>query len=136
MAEFTNYKAGLGSVGSYQMGGIPFASSSITVPSSSDTPVAVVFPQVTKFVTVTNDTTGSNSPLRVGFSENGVKDTEGNKYYFVIDNGESYTGDWRLTTVYLLGDSSTQVSASVIAGVTPISTNDLFNNWSGSVGVG
>ena len=37
---------GLGSVGSYQMGGIPYVSSSITVPANSSTPLKIQFPYV------------------------------------------------------------------------------------------
>jgi len=130
---------GLGSVGSYQMGGIPYASSSITVPVNSSTPLKIQFPYVTKFVTVVNENTGTNVALRVGFSTLGVSGSGTN--YFLLDNGESYTGEWRLEDIFLISNSTSQTSASVIAGLTPIprgvpSFVATGNNWSGSSGVG
>jgi len=130
---------GLGSVGSYQMSGIPFASSSITVPVNSSTPLKIQFPYVTKFVTVVNENTGTNVAMRVGFSQLGISGSGTN--YFLLDNGESYTGEWRLEDIFLISNSTSQTSASVIAGLTPIprgvpSFVATGNNWSGSSGVG
>ena len=129
---------GLGSVGSYQMSGIPFASSSITVPVNSAAPLQIQFPYVTKFVTVVN-TQATSIPLRVGFSVLGVSGSGTN--YFLLDSGESYTGDWRIEDIYLISNSAAQTSASIIAGLTPIprgvpSFVSTGNNWSGSSGVG
>ena len=130
---------GLGSVGSYQMSGIPFASSSITVPVNSSTPLKIQFPYVTKFVTVVNENTGTNIAMRVGFSQLGVSGSGTN--FFLLDNGESYTGEWRVEDIFLISNSTSQTSASVIAGLTPIprgipSFVSTGNNWSGSSGVG
>ena len=130
---------GLGSVGSYQMSGIPYASSSITVPVNSAAPLKIQFPYVTKFVTVVNENTGSNVAIRVGFSALGVSGS--GKNFFLLDNGESYTGDWRLEDIFLISNSTSQTSASIIAGLTPIprgvpSFVATGNNWSGSSGVG
>jgi len=130
---------GLGSVGSYQMSGIPYASSSLTVPVNSSAPLQIQFPYVTKFVTVVNENTGTNVALRVGFSTLGVSGSGTN--YFLLDNGESYTGEWRLEDIFLISNSTSQTSASVIAGLTPIprgvpSFVATGNNWSGSSGVG
>jgi len=135
----TMVAAGLSSVGSYQMSGIPFASSSITVPVNSSTPLKIQFPYVTKFVTVVNENTGTNVAMRVGFSQLGISGSGTN--YFLLDNGESYTGEWRLEDIFLISNSTSQTSASVIAGLTPIprgvpSFVATGNNWSGSSGVG
>lgn len=121
--------AGLSNVGSYQVAGIPWATSSLDIPGSSGTPVEVSFPQVTKFVVVKNLTSDS---LRVGFSANGVRNTNN---YFVLTNLESFSGDFRVTKIYLLGDSAA-TSASVVAGLTGIPAGELVNSWSGSAGVG
>tara|TARA_Y100000034_G_scaffold105159_1_gene132240 strand:+ start:192 stop:665 length:474 start_codon:yes stop_codon:yes gene_type:complete len=157
MATFTNYQPGLGKVGQYQMSGVPFASSSIAVTSSDVSSVAtkIEFPYVTKFVTVINTHAGTNAPMRVGFSARGIYDISdlnhgdgNNSYYFVLNNGESYTGEWRISELYLLGDeSATPATASVIAGLTFIDTGRISAisgtlndgsgaNWSGSIGVG
>lgn len=120
---------GLGNVGSYQASGVPWASSSIGVEGTSGTPVEVSFPNVTKFFVVKNLT---SNPLRVGFSSAGVV---GNNH-FVLTNLESFSGDLRVTKIYLLGNTTTATSASIIAGLTGIPANELPNSWSGSTGVG
>jgi hypothetical protein len=132
---------GLGSVGSYQMSGIPYVSSSLTVPASNSNVLKVQFPYVTKFVTVTNDNSGTNIPMRVGFSALGTSGSTASNY-FLLDNGESYTGEWRIEDLFLISSTTSQTSASIIAGLTPIPRGipalgtATGNNWSGSSGVG
>ena len=128
MAEFQFAKPGLNAVGQYQQSGIPFASASILVSNSSVTEVE--FPTITKFVTVVNEHSGSSAKLRVGFSSAGIVGTN----YFILENGESYTGEFRVSSIFILGDS-TPSTASVIAGLTMIETNNLPNNWSGSTSI-
>jgi len=135
MSQYSNLDwqyPGLSDVGSYQASATPFVTGNVTVVASGSSTTQVVFPSVTKFVTVVNETTGTNSALRVGFSSNGVKNTN----YFILDNGESYTGEWKVTSVYLMGNSTTGCTASVIAGVTNVPYSELPLNWSGSIGVG
>ena len=134
---------GLGSVGSYQMGGIPFASSSITIPANTSAPLKIQFPYVAKFVTIVNEATTGQPAIRVGFSALGTTSSAGGgtNNFFLLDPGESYTGEWRLEDIFLLSNTTAQSSASVIAGLTPIprgvpSFVATGNNWSGSSGVG
>lgn len=126
-------QSGLGSVGSYQMSGIPWASSSIA-PVYSSTPadaLRIDFPYVTKFIVVKNvHPSGVN--LRVGFSAEGVVTDN----YFVLGKGESFEGSLRITQLYLIGHGASAVSASVIAGLTGVDASNLPNSWSGSAGVG
>jgi len=96
-ARFRQFAPALGKVGQYQMSAVPYLSSSILV--SGATPTTVSFPSVTRFVTVTNDASGSNKPLRVGFSFHGVSGSSGGRpgdelqrNYLMLANGESYTG--------------------------------------------
>ena len=98
---------GLGSVGSYQMGGIPYATASLTVPISSSSPLKIQFPYVTKFVTI-NSTSGS---FRVGFSQNGVSGSGTN--YFVLSSGTSYTGEWRIEDLLLISVKSNCCSIQI-----------------------
>lgn len=137
MSVLNKYEVGLGHVGSYQVSGRPFLTSSLQIPASSGTPVQVEFETVSRFVVVTNTLPGSaaNVPLRFGFSANGVKGVENNNYA-VLNNSESFEGEFRVTSVYLLSDGASECSASVVAGLTGISKRDLLNNWSGSAGVG
>jgi hypothetical protein len=132
MSTFNHVKAGLSNVGSYQASGIPWASSSLIAPASGSAPLEVSFPQVTKNIIVKNVSAVSGT-LRVGFSANGVTNTNN---FFLLDRGESFAADLRVTKVFLLSNNGTPVTASVIAGLTNISATDLPNNWSGSAGVG
>ena len=134
--KYFDYRAGLGNVGSYQASAKPFLSSSIDVPENG-TVVRVDFPNVTRFITVKNtgpDDGTADINMRVGFSENGVK--EGN--YLTVDNQESYSADWRVTSIYLKvhTTSTYNATASIIGGMTTIDSQELLHNWSGSEGVG
>ena len=139
MANF-NYKAGMHSVGQYQMSAIPYATGSVTVAALGSAPTEVAFPRVTKFVTIRNviPTASAVATFRVGFSSIGTSGSvPANHNYFTLANGESYTGEWRVKNIYLLSDTAVQSSASIIAGLTSVSTSSLgFGNWSGSLGVG
>ena len=137
--QYFDYRAGLGNVGSYQSSAKPFLSSSIHVSASNDI-VKIDFVNVTRFITIKN--TGPDQTneveIRVGFSENGVNGVEDNNY-FTINNQESFSADWRVNAVYLRVNptgATTNATASVIAGLTTIASQELFHNWTGSQGVG
>ena len=145
MSQNYPYGVGLSNVGSYQVSGIPYATSSIAAPASSGAPTEVSFPDTTQRVFVSNVNTAS--PLRVGFSSNGVKGTN----YFIIPAASSSTVGFptqefrvKVSSIYLLSHTATPTSASVFAELTNISTSHLQNsglngsgvNWTGSVGVG
>ena len=132
MSIYNHVQAGLSNVGSYQASGIPWASSSLIVPVSSSAPLEISFPQVTKNIIVKNVSAVSGT-LRVGFSANGVASGSN---FFLLDRGESFAADIRVSRLYLLSNNGTVVNASVIAGLTNITAADLPNNWSGSAGVG
>ena len=130
-----SYQSGLGSVGQYQASARPFLSSSIEILASGTPVVKVEFPTVTKFITIKNTGPAASdaASLRVGFSELGIAGTN----YFILENDESYSADWRVSAVYLRVDSgATNATASVIAGETGISSIELRHNWTGSIGVG
>ena len=130
MSDFRFAKPGLNSVGQYQLSGIPYATAAVHIASNAVTELE--FNTITKFVTVVNEHSGSSAKLRVGFSANGIADSN----YFILDNGESYTGEFRLSSIYLRGDT-VNTTASVIAGLTQIeSTENLPSNWSASNGSG
>lgn len=123
-------KPGLNAVGNYQVSSIPFLTSAVA-PAFGGTPVEVEFPTVTRFVTVKNiDST--NRHLRVGYSANGVNGSN----YIVLTQYESYTADFKVSSVFLISEEAFPISASVVAGLTGIDKTQLPNNWSGSLGVG
>lgn len=133
MTDFMKlHRPGIGNAASYQVSGIPWVSSSLSVPASGSTVLEISFPQVSKSIIVKNVSTGSVQ-MRVGFSENGVKNTNN---FFLLSAGESFAADLKVTKVYLMSNNGTALSASVIAGLTNIPATELVNNWSGSLGVG
>lgn len=147
MSQYSNLDwqyPGLSDVGAYQVSGVPFVSAAIAVPGLGSAPLKISFPYVTKFITIQNTYNGLPRSLRIGFSSNAVTSsvTTGMNY-FALDNGESYTGEWRVEDIYLLSNSTGgPTSASVIAGLTNIPRGipalgaPSGNNWSGSAGVG
>ena len=133
MTDFMKlHRPGIGNAASYQVSGIPWVSSSLAVPASGSTVLEISFPQVSKSIIVKNVSTGSVQ-MRVGFSENGVKNTNN---FFLLSAGESFAADLKVTKVYLMSNNGTALTASVIAGLTNIPATELVNNWSGSLGVG
>jgi hypothetical protein len=135
--KYFDYKAGLGNVGSYQASARPFLSSSIHVSGNLDI-VEVSFPTVTRFLTIKNTVSQVEAEvgLKVGISALGVSGSNNLTLY----NEESYSADWRLSSVFLQFESTPAVNqaltASVIAGLTNIDSGELNHNWSGSEGVG
>jgi len=145
MSQQYPYGVGISNVGSYQVSGIPYVTGTIA-PISSSTPVEIVFPEVTQRIIVTN--TGL-ADLRVGFSANGVKNT--NNYYVVHQHDGTTSSDYskidlrvKVSSIFLLSNSgSTTTTVRIAAELTNIDTNLLAKsgptglpNWSGSVGVG
>ena len=132
-----NYTNGLGNVGSYQISSIPYLTSSLTIPASGSTPKVIQFPNVTRFIVVTNTIPPSepSRPFRFGFSENGINAVDANNYV-VLDNGESFTAEFRVTKIFLMSDNTSEATGSVVAGLTGITNHHLPNNWSGSAGIG
>lgn len=140
--SFNNpYYVGLANVGSYQVSGMPYATSSIAVPANSGTPVQINFPWVTQRIVVRNT---QNQPLRVAFSSNGAR---GTNYYVlpaatVATNYPESEFRVKVNSIFIISDSPTPTSASIFAELTNIDSNLLINsgpsgsNWSGSLGVG
>jgi hypothetical protein len=113
----------------YLVGAIPYATASLNVPGSASEPIRIQFPRVTQYFTV--QCTGANT-VRVGFSNNGVKNTN----YFTVTPSGSYTGQFRLSEIFLLSNVSGASSVNIVAGLTPVPFEQLSNVWSGSDGVG
>ena len=131
MSDSFIYSVGLQNVGSYQVSGQPYLSSSITVPANSAEPLEIQFDQVTKFVIIRNET-DSAGDIRVGFSSNGLK----NENFVRLAVSESLSADYKVTSVFLRSNTTAQQSASIVAGLTNIPSERLSANWSGSNGVG
>ena len=131
MSESFIYSVGLQNVGSYQVSGQPYLSSSITVPANSAEPLEIQFQQVTKFVIIRNEV-DSAGDIRVGFSSGGLAGTN----FVRLAVSESLSADYKVTSVFLRSNTTAQQSASIVAGLTNIPSERLSANWSGSNGVG
>ena len=127
-----DYTPGLGHVGSYQVSGKPFVSSSITVPVGHGVPIQVSFPSVTRAITVRNDTA---TVIRVGFSHLGISGSVATNY-FTLAEDVSFQEDIKASSVFLISNDANPGEATIIASLTGIPANSITNNWSGSVGVG
>lgn len=129
MTDFMRvHQPGIGNAASYQVSGKPWVTSSLSVPASGSVTLQVNFPQVTKFITINNTVAGA---MRLGFSDAGVKGSN----YFIIPASSVFTTEIKATSIFLMSDNATPLSASVIAGLTNIPATELVNNWSGSAGV-
>jgi len=144
MSSGNPYYVGLQNVGSYQVSGIPFVTSSVTAPVSSGTPVQITFPNVTQRIIVENV---GVQHLRIGFSSNGVK---GNNYFLIHKHASGTPSMYnhidlrvKVSEIYILSDdAASTTAASISAELTNIDTSLLElsgpsgSNWSGSLGVG
>jgi hypothetical protein len=132
MANYYQYKPGLGAVGQYQVSGKPFITGSVDCSSG---PTEISFPSVTSWIVVQNHSTASI--LNVAVSENGLPSQGGDNYFQVLESS-TYTYwsvpslDLKLTSLWIEGSPD----ADVIAGLTAIEVSEIPNNWSGSSGVG
>lgn len=140
MSENFIYKAGLHNVGSYQVSGIPFVTGGLTVPSGNTVqPLEITFPSVTQRIQIHNN--GATYPIKVGFSANGVK----NSNYWLVEehstNGKTADRvEMRIKTnkIYLISEDATHDATDIyiLAELTGIDHANLTIAYSGSTGIG
>lgn len=127
---FEFHKAGLNSVGSYQMSGVPFLSSSIQVPAynaGNGEGFRLPFPSVTKSITIRND---GSEIIWLGFSATAISGATGvGGHRISLPSSGSFSEDFRITDVWLISDTTNQGKASVIGSLTGITRDQLANNW-------
>lgn len=154
-----NYTMGIGYPPAYQISAEPYCTASTAIEVTTTTPIEIKFPRLTRFFVVTN--TGT-SPLRVGFTSNGVLgkggfsgslesgnggpnppvgDHNGFLNAFVVPSGTmSPRMELRLERLFFLsaGNSPNTSGFSVIAGLSPIQKNKqvLLTGSNGYMGVG
>jgi hypothetical protein len=130
---FEFHKAGLNSVGNYQMSGVPWLSGAIQVPAyngGDGNGIKLEFPTVTRNITIRND---GASVIWFGFSATAISASVGVGGHRVslISSG-SFTDDFRVTDVWLISDTTAEGKATVVANLTGIRRSEIVNNWSGS----
>ena len=131
----TYNKAGLGSVGSYQVSGKPFLSGNLNPPDLGNPALKIEFPSVTRWILINAHDVTQELNVKVAFSQNGFSTNnymtihgDYNKYPFTMPVLEM-----KVSEIYLSG---TVTDVDVVAGLTGISNSEILNNWSGSAGVG
>ena len=113
----------------YQISGIPYVTSSHTLSNGEVTQIQ--FPYVTRWIVIHNDDVG-NSPLRFGFTENGV-DGNPDKNYFVLNGGEiSPRLEVKTKDLWVKSQGNGNLHYSVIAGLTSVQ-REYFPTLTGSL---
>ena len=129
-----------GMVSEYQASGVPFVTSSAANEVGGTTPIKVSFPFVTRWVVVHNTNKTNSDTLRLGFTSNGVKGTNGSKNYFLIDGLEQTVRlEAKCSELWFLADDGTKPCGfSVMAGLTNVPVNQFFviSGSNGVAGVG
>ena len=146
----TIYGVGLGNVGSYQVSGKPFLTSSVVEASHSTNRTKIKFPAVTKQITLScSGTADGTDMVRVAMSSHGMRNGDdsrtGQGKYFLLhghNNGGGYlTLDIKCTELYLMSNNASTPTVSVYASLTSIDPARIDNisptgsNWSGSAGI-
>jgi hypothetical protein len=137
MSNSNIYTVGLNNVGSFQVSGIPYVTSSFD-PTGG---LQVNFPFVTRWVVVSySGSTATKPTLKLGFSQHGLEGNSGNFFYNMAPNTTTPRLEMKVTQLFLSGGEADGVS--IMAGLTnlPVSRVDNIapsgSNWSGSIGVG
>mgnify|MGYP003669988249 CR=1 FL=1 len=125
------YRPGIGAVGAYQMGAIPYITGSAALANGDEH--TITFPTVTRHITVINHSSGV---MRVHFASTSGTNVAGGLHFIELDSDEdSISMSVRLTTLYISNASGVvaDLEYRVIAELTPISTDD--NPALGTVGI-
>ena len=129
-----NYKAGIGSVGSYQVSGVPWITGSGADGIATNTEDKISFPTVAKSVMVMLHD-GDNDNLHVHFNSSGSNGNvyDGNHYFILKDNRDSITFNVKCKEIYISnppvsnGGSGLSSGYIVVAELTGIDNNEMFN---------
>jgi len=134
-----SYKSGLGNAASYQVSGLPWVSGAIDVAAevaASGGPMLVQFPYVTQWLTIHNHDTANDCFM--AFVSGGLPSAGGTNFIKINDAGPTHPNSptplrWKVTEIWIEGPST---DIDILAGLTGISPTQIFENWSGSAGVG
>lgn len=95
------YKAGIGDVGSYQVAGKPYLTGSLALaPGAED---HIVFPTVTKAITIINTAPSGNDPLRIHYnSTSSAGNVIGGLHFLTLSFArDSYTLPMRCKEIFI-----------------------------------
>jgi len=126
---------GHGMVSEYQASGVPFVSSSASMVNT--TVEKFTFPYVSRHITIFNS---GSTPVRVGFTENGVNaNPENSNYFLVLGMSNTPRFELKCDEIFVRKDAGTDPNiVSVIAGMTNVPRKNFFvmSGSNGVVGVG
>jgi len=120
-------KTGPNHVPSYQISGVPYVTASAGDFVGTVNPRKISFPYATRFFIVNNL---SNNPMRIGFTENGVKGAVTSNYLILSGNETTERLEIRCKELFFLADVNT-VEYSLLAGLTGVAW-DQFPILTGS----
>lgn len=123
---------GEGYVSAYQISATPFVTSSTV---SLGAIKEIVFPQITRFVTIKN-TSASTNVISVAFTQAGLLPSKAN--YFVLSGSESFSGELRTDRIFISGSNGGSSGFTLLAGLTFIPAKMLtpITGSNGFSGVG
>ena len=123
---------GEGYVSAYQISATPYVTSSTVALGSIR---EIVFPQVTRFITLKNMSTSTNT-IAVGFTRLGL--TAGNANYVILSGSESFSGELRTDRIFVSGSAGATNNFTLLAGLTFIPSKMLtpITGSNGFSGVG
>ena len=127
----------------YQVSGWPFVK---TVTGLTTTPVKIEFPFVVRWFAFSVHASAHRT-VRLGFTENGVDDVEGDGCYFILETDNKEIGEhsvkalrfeMKCKELWFRTDTGNNTTVSVIAGYTGIPTGSfpILTGSSGWVGIG
>ena len=128
-------KAGPNLVPAYQLSAIPYVTGS-TNGAETIGAKRFAFPNVTRFVTLSNSGNAAAELLKVSFSSEGLTGTGGLENFFFCPVNDSVTLDVRCKEIFVT--TSDDMLWSVCAGMTPIAASEfpLLTGSAGFSGVG
>jgi predicted DNA binding protein len=124
MASYQIYKSGIGSVGSYQIAGVPYITGSAGIAAGAEDKIS--FPKVARAVTVVLNT--DTRDVRVHFNSTSSGNVVSGRHYVLLDSKEdSVTLNNRCTEIYISADAGNAGTAAytVIAELTGIETSEM-----------
>ena len=123
MPQF-KYQAGINSVGSYQVSGMPWVSGSTTLAPGIEE--RYIFPTVAKTVLVVNE---SNQDIRVHYNSTGSGNVVSGRHYATLTvTRDSIELGLKCKEIYISAPSSNGGNASyaIVADLTGISTSEMY----------
>jgi hypothetical protein len=103
---------GEGYVSAYQISATPYVTSSTV---SLGATRELVFPQITRFITLKN-TSASSNVISIAFTRAGL--TTANSNYFILSGSDSFSGELRTDRIFISGSAGASSTFTLVAGLT------------------